>query len=104
MSGTDKLTIATELLTQSSRPFFEGAYFASLHLAGAAEELFGVYIANAGGVSSFKNMTRSVAVLSKLLNEEASEKDISRLMNHAKNRTKHMYQSNDDVVHFDARA
>jgi hypothetical protein len=48
MTGTDKLTIATELLTQSSRLFFEGAYFASLHLAGAAEELFGVYITNAG--------------------------------------------------------
>jgi hypothetical protein len=48
-------------------------------------------------------MTHSVVVLSKLLNDEASEKDIARLMNHAKNRTKHMYQSNDDVVHFDPR-
>jgi hypothetical protein len=37
------------------------------------------------------------------MNEEASEKDIGRIINYAKNRTKHMNPSDDDVAQFDPR-
>jgi hypothetical protein len=55
MSAMDKLDVACELLDRSLRLYYAGdSYFSALHLAGAAEEILGVYVERAGGESSFR--------------------------------------------------
>jgi hypothetical protein len=93
MSDIDKLDVACELLDRSLRLYYAGdSYFSALHLAGAAEEILGVYVERAGGESSFKNFRSAVVRLSKYLSNDGKESEpraIGDLMNHAKNNTKH---------------
>lgn len=101
---TEKLQVAAELLDRGLRMYYEGdSYFAALHLAGAAEELLGTYVERCGGESMFKSLQRGAVKLSKLFDGgvEAKSKDIANVMNHARNRIKHMDSANDDHVHFD---
>lgn len=113
MIKTEKLVIATELLDRALQMYYKGdSYFASLHLAGAAEEILAVYVEKHGGTSSFKNMKNICVVLSKtkivkdLIDNgvEPTDKDIGKIMNKAKNNTKHMNDTGDDFVYFDAQA
>lgn len=41
---TPKMFVAVELLDHGVQMYFDKAYFAAIHLAGAAEELFGRYL------------------------------------------------------------
>lgn len=100
---TEKLVVATELLDRALRMYYEGSsYFAALHLAGAAEEILGVYVERHGGESSFKSLQRGSVKISKFVNGgvESKPKDIAFVMNHAKNSTKHMDTEDDDHVYF----
>ena len=104
---TPKLLVATELLDQALRLYYEGdSDFAALHLAGAAEELLGKHVEAKGGESSFVSLRDAAVRLSKHFNEDRSAstpKAIANVMNHAKNATKHMGLKDDDIVSFDAR-
>lgn len=103
---TEKLQVAIELLDRALRMYYEGdSYFAALHLAGGAEEILGAYAEHAGEESSFKSLLRGAVKLSKYFNGgvESNPKDIVAIMNHAKNRTKHMDNKSDDHVRFDPR-
>lgn len=104
---TPKLVVASELLDRALRLYYEGGSdFAALHLAGAAEELLGKHIEAKGGKSSFASLQSSAVRLSRHFNEDGREstpKDIAKVINHAKNSTKHMNMRDDDVVAFNAR-
>lgn len=103
--ATEKLVVAGELLNRALRMYYEGdSYFAALHLAGGAEEVLGVYVERHGGKSSFRSLQHGAVRISKILNGgiESKHKAIARIMNHAKNSTKHMEVEDDDYVHFEA--
>ncbi|WP_175660592.1 hypothetical protein [Burkholderia ambifaria] len=98
MAATSKLEVATELLTEALRIYLEGkAYFASLHLAGAAEEIFGRFVQDEGGVPAFHNMRDAALLFEKLCLEDDGEpapssgaaKAMADVINNAKNATKH---------------
>ncbi len=93
MNGIDKLNIACELLNRSLLLYYAGdSYFASLHLAGAAEEILGVYVKKSGDESSYETICSATVLLSKYLSDDgegSKSKEIGDLMNHAKNNTKH---------------
>lgn len=105
---TSKLAIAFELLDRALRLYYEeGSDFAVIHLAGAAEELLARHVERLGQESADKSLQRGAVRLSKYFSEDGSEsppKAIARVMNHAKNATKHMDANDEDNVHFDARA
>ncbi len=107
MDQTSKLAIATELLDCGLRLYFDGnAYFSSLHLAGAADEILGAYVTHHGDVSALKSMVNSAVRLSKYIDEggiESSSVEIQNLMNLPKNAVKHMNSLSDDSVSFDAK-
>jgi hypothetical protein len=92
--------------------YYEGnSYFASLHLAGAAEEILAVYVKKHEGISSFESLRDVAVMLSKteivknLIDDsvEPTVKNIADIMNRAKNSTKHMNKRDDDLVHLEAQ-
>jgi hypothetical protein len=101
--AVDRLFVACELLDCALRLYYEGQYhYATLHLAGAAEEILGVYVEQCGAPSSFTSSKSAAAKIAVILgggSEGASRKAIGDLMNYAKNRTKHGH----GPVDFDAR-
>jgi len=103
---TPKLLVAVELLDRALSMYHQGeSYFAALHLAGAAEEIMGVYVERKGLESSFNSLQAGAVRISEILHEGAGvkPKDIIGLMNYARNRTKHINQEGDDDVHFDPK-
>jgi hypothetical protein len=103
---TPKLSVAVQLLDRSLSMYYqEDSYFAALHLAGAAEEIMGVYVEREGHESSFNSLHAAAVKISQSLDEEGETKpkDIIGLMNHARNRTKHIDKEGDDDVHFDPK-
>ncbi|RIJ09102.1 hypothetical protein DXT77_18355 [Pseudomonas sp. 91RF] len=101
---TQKLLVAAELLDRALATYFEGKYyFAALHLAGAAEEILGVYVSRLGEDSSYKALRDGAVRISSFLSggKESSAREIEAIMNYAKNRTKHLNKSGDDDVCFD---
>lgn len=105
---TSKLMIATELLDCGLRLYFEGnSYFGSLHLAGAAEEILGVYITHHGGDSALKGMLDGAVRLSKYTDDSgipSNPNDIYNFIKLPQNSTKHMNDLNDSAVSFDAKS
>ena len=101
--AVDKLTVACELLEQALRLYYENSYFATIHLAGAAEELLGAHLAAIGKSSSFDNFRTAGVELVNSFREgpPITRKDMEGLLNHAKNRTKHMDSTGDSVITFD---
>ncbi|KVQ74814.1 hypothetical protein WK07_22660 [Burkholderia multivorans] len=98
MTTISKLDVATELLTQALRLFLEGkAYFAALNLAGAAEEVFGKFVEEHGGVPALHNMRDVALHFAERFRDEGDEyvplskakQQMADLINHAKNTTKH---------------
>jgi hypothetical protein len=103
---TPKLRVAIELLDRALRMYYEGdSYFAALHLAGAADEILGVYVERKGDDSSFNSLQAGAVKISQILDPgaESKPKDIKSLMNYARNRTKHIDKAGDDDVHFDPK-
>lgn len=108
MPATTKLEVATELLTEGLRLYLEGkAYFASINLAGAAEEILGGYVRENGGVPAFDS-TRDAAVrFSKFFRADDGKSnlgDMANVINDAKNSTKHKRGKTDNYVDFDPKA
>jgi len=107
-TSTPKIEIASQLLDTALRHYFNEPpeYFASICLAGAAEELLGRHVEAKGGESSLSSIKNGAVRLSKLLNENgepATAKAIHNLMNNAKNSTKHMNGDADSKIEFDPR-
>ena len=104
MPQIERLTVACELLDEALRLYFEPrANYACLHLAGAAEEIFGAYVDKHGGESAFANHRRVGVRLSAYFSSDgtpSSEKAIGDVINFAKNNTKHGH----GLVDFDPRA
>jgi hypothetical protein len=93
VTATNKLDIACELLDRGLRLYYEGdSDYSALHLAGAAEEIFGSYVIKHDGETAFENLRSATVKISAYLDENSSEsspKEIADIMNHAKNNTKH---------------
>ena len=100
-----KLSVACELLESALIMYYRGdSYFATLHLAGAAEELFAAYLTRQGCKSAFESMRTDGVDLANALSTHdpaMTAKDMAGLMNHGKNRTKHMDSVGDDVIGFE---
>ena len=103
--AVEKLTVADELLEQALRLYYEGtSYFAALHLAGAAEELLGAHLTAVGAKSTFESWRTDGVELANSLRVDGTpitKRDMGNLLNHAKNRTKHMDSIEDGVAGFD---
>lgn len=110
---TPKMLAATELLECGLQAFFDGNYFAALHLAGAADDIFGGYVTRGGTDSAFESLKagalRIAEHLAKLPEYQmegppATEKGIAHVMNYARNRTKHLDKEGDDEILFNPRS
>ncbi len=104
---TPKMLVAAELLERGLQAYFDQAYFAAIHLAGAAEEILGTYVTRITGTeNAFKSLQNAAVSLSRLLNkdyEASTPKAIRELMTYARNRTKHIDLAGDDDIHFDPK-
>lgn len=105
---TLKIEIASQLLNAALRNFFSEPpeYFATICLAGAAEELLGKHVQAKGGESAFTSIQQGALRISKFLGEHEKSvngKSIAELMNYAKNSSKHMSGQDDINVVFDPK-
>jgi hypothetical protein len=103
---TAKQRVALELLDRGLQMYFMKSYFAAIHLAGAAEELFGQYLLIwKEGKPAADDFHDSVA---QLLGYQVSEipqdlsRDLYRRIFHSRNRTKHLNAEGDHEISFDA--
>ena len=101
---TSKLEVACELFSSALDMYFQGKYFAALHLGGAAEELFGEYVRRSGKSSAMDSWRTDGLDLVNFIetNELWTTVEFRNAMNFAKNRTKHMDGAGDDEIFFDA--
>jgi hypothetical protein len=103
---TPKQKVALELLDKGFKMYFVKSYFAAIHLAGAAEELFGQYLllwkAGKPAADGFHDAA------AQLLGFRAQDvpKDLSRHLYkrifHSRNRTKHLSDQDDHEINFNA--
>lgn len=101
-----KITVACELLEEALGIYYRGgAYFAALHLAGAADELFAAYLKGHGQTSSFEDWcTGGVSAINHLQpSDPVTRKEMVHMLNHAKKRTKHMDSMSDGQITFDPK-
>ncbi len=105
MEEVSKIDIALEYLEVALGCYLEsGQYFAALHCAGAAEELLGKFVEMKGGESAFRSTQASAIQFGAYLyGQHAKPKDMADIINHAKNRSKHMDGSHDSSIRFDPR-
>lgn len=105
MDEIEKIEIAKELLESALYHYYEtSSFFTSIQCAGAAEEILGKYVEMFGGVSAFESMNKDARIISRALNgQESEKKEISYVMNYAKNSTKHMDNAQDTKVFVDPR-
>jgi len=107
MAGTSKVIIATELLEQGLRLYIEKYYFAALNLAGAAEEVFGAYVKARGATNSYERTVKSAVEFTNIYRTNGSKakpKEMGKIINDAKNATKHKYVEGDNTVDFDPKS
>ncbi|MFC0133156.1 hypothetical protein CR105_06315 [Massilia eurypsychrophila] len=102
---TPKILVAKELLERALRLYYEGdSYFASLHLAGGAEQILGTYVTRAGAENAFKSLQMAAVCFSALDDGGPCKSgEIKALMVHARNRIKHLDEEDDDEINFDPR-
>ena len=102
---TPKMQVAKELLDRALETYFDGAYFAAIHLAGGAEEILGTYVTRITGTdNAFKSLQNAAVRFSARLDkdgEASTNKAIRELMTYARNRTKHIDPVGDDDIKFD---
>ena len=101
----DKIQVASELLERALQMYFDKAFFAAVHLAGAAEELFGSYLLlwNAG-TSAAESFHDDAAELLGFPADEvpkAISSQLYKLIFHSRNRTKHLSPVGDHEITFD---
>lgn len=103
-----KLLVANELLDQALRLCYEGeSYFAALHLAGAAQEIFGKTLTSLRLESALENHVKVSFRSDKHLGSDGgqvtSEKEVRDEVLFAKNATKHLDIGRESSVDFDAQ-
>ena len=65
---TPKMLMTKELLDKALETYFDGAYFAAIHLAGGAEEILGTYVTRITGTdNAFKSLRNAAVRISTLL-------------------------------------
>ena len=86
--------------------YFVKSYFAAIHLAGAAEELFGQYLLlwNEGKPAADDFHDAMAQLLGYRVDEVLRDlsKDLYKLIFHSRNRTKHLNPEGDHEISFDA--
>lgn len=88
MENFDKLAIADEMLESAIESYLDGQkYFCALHLAGAAQEIYGKWLRIKGG-QDFSTMMLNHA--SKIFDEPIDRKAIKNEDKRPKNSIKHM--------------
>ncbi len=93
MNKFDKLDIADEMLETAIELFLdEKKYFSSLHLAGAAQEIYGKWIRINGGKD---HTTSMLDIYAKLVDEPLDRKSIIKEDKRPKNTIKHFDNKND---------
>lgn len=93
----EKLSVATEQLDTALRLYFgRHDYFSVITLAGAAEEILGVYLKIHGRPNAFdETLESSLRVYRWLFGEEESRDSLHKTVNRVKNSSKHMMGKND---------
>ena len=100
---TPKMLAAVELLECGLQMYFENAFFAALHLAGASGEVLGNYVNRHGGKSSFDEMRDLTIAIASINGHAATKASITSLIRYPMNRTKHLNEEGDDLLHFDPK-
>lgn len=100
-----KVQVARELLDRALQMYFEKAYFAAIHLAGAAEELFGAYLLlltdeKPAAVSFHDEAAQALGFEVGEVPKSVSV-TLYRLIHNARNRTKHLNSDGDHEITFD---
>ena len=94
----DKHEIAIEFLSTSLELFDREKYYSSLHLAGAADEIFADTLVDRG-IEPTKS--RDVRLAKKLENlyegDNPSRESIEKVMDHSKNSIKHLRRGNEYI-------
>lgn len=104
---TQKQKVALELLDCALQMHFDKSYFAAIHLAGAAEELFGKYLA----------MSKEAAPAADSIYEHVAQRfgytvdtapkalktAVYQTIFHSRNRTKHLDPEGDHNITFDPK-
>jgi len=93
MDKFDKLAIADEMLEKAIETYIDDKkYFSSLHLAGAAQEIYGKWLRIKGG-QDFSTMTLDNAT--KIFDKPIDRKAIKKTDKHSKNTIKHLDNASD---------
>ena len=101
-----KLEIATQQLDTALRLFFwKKEYFSAITLAGAAEEILGVYLKRHNQPNAFdQDLESSLRVYQWLFKSVGSRNTIRNLINRTKNSAKHMMGTSDVALRCNAKA
>lgn len=101
----DKIQVATQLLDRALQMYFDQAFFAAVHLAGAAEELFGTYLllwmAGKPAADSFHDDAAQLLGYEPDEVPKAISSQLYKLIFHSRNRTKHLSPVDDHEITFD---
>ncbi|MDP5138730.1 hypothetical protein ORJ04_22550 [Rheinheimera baltica] len=93
MERFDKLDIADEMLESAIESYLDNEkYFSSLHLAGAAQEIYGKWLRINGG-QDFSTMMLNQA--EKIFDEPINRKSVKKEDKRSKNSIKHMDNKSD---------
>jgi hypothetical protein len=102
---TPKQRVALELLDSALQMYYAKSFFAAIHLAGAAEELFGAYLElwNSAKPAAESFHDDAVQALGYAADEVPAplSKLMYRAIFHSRNRTKHMHLRDDHDISFD---
>ena len=100
-----KLEVATQQLDTALRLYFQKKeYFSAITLAGAAEEIFGVYLKIHNQTNAFDNHLKSSLNVYHWLHEtEGSRDQMHKTINRIKTASKHMQGKHDTSIVCDAR-
>lgn len=91
-----KLEVATQQLDTALRLYFRKEYFSAITLAGAAEEVLGVYLKVHKQPNAFdQTVESSLRVYRWLHNSEGSRDKMLKVINRVKNGSKHMMGKKD---------
>lgn len=105
MPSYSKLSVATEQLDTALRLYLSNSdYFSVITLAGAAEEILGVFLKRHNQPNAFEeDLKSSLRVYRWLHGEECSPESMHKTINRVKNASKHMQGKKDLEIVCDAR-
>lgn len=107
-SKTPRIAVAQQLLECGLSSYFDGSYFAALHLAGAAEEIFGRYLQRLKTNTVLQSIKEDAAVMLAGSSFEIPDKAhldmVGKWANMPRNAVKHIDLVGDDEIEFDPRS